>query len=77
MNLFTNACPECGSEDVYADHQYKTKSYLPKPYGIQGHQSIVNAPSYTQITGVLMLRYYPVNDIAVLIKTGVALARTC
>jgi transposase-like protein len=27
MNLFTYACPECGSEDVCADHQYKTKNY--------------------------------------------------
>jgi transposase-like protein len=26
MNLFSHPCPECGSEDVYADHQYKTKN---------------------------------------------------
>jgi len=25
MNLFSHVCPECGSEDVCADHQYKTK----------------------------------------------------
>ena len=27
MNLFADVCPECKSEDVCVDHQYKTKNY--------------------------------------------------
>jgi hypothetical protein len=31
MNLFSHPCPECGSEDVCADHQYKTKNVIAQP----------------------------------------------